>query len=57
MNDKMIMNNNTECYGVSYIPLRCPKCNSKKVRCYSSHPPIRYHVCKNCGQNFKSIEE
>ncbi len=25
-------------YGVIFIPLRCPKCNTKNVKCYSSHP-------------------
>jgi transposase-like protein len=44
-------------YGVVFIPLRCPKCRSKKVKCYGSHVPVRYHVCKACGYNFKSIEQ
>ncbi len=43
-------------YGVPFIPIRCPKCNSKEVRCYVSRPPIRYHVCKECGKKFKSVE-
>jgi len=43
-------------YGVHFIPLKCPKCRSKNVRCYSSHPPIRYHICNKCGHNFKSLE-
>lgn len=48
--------NDSEDYGVRFIPLRCPKCKSKDVRCYSSHPPIRYHICRKCGYNFKSVE-
>lgn len=44
-------------YGVIYIPLKCPKCGSKKIKCYGTHAPIRYHYCKACGHNFKSIEE
>ena len=48
--------NDSEDYGVKFIPLRCPKCRSKDVRCYSSHPPIRYHICQKCGYNFKSVE-
>ena len=48
--------NDNEDYGVRFIPLRCPKCKSKDVRCYSSHPPVRYHVCRKCGKNFKSVE-
>ena len=49
--------NDANDYGVRFIPLKCPKCKSKNVRCYSSHPPIRYHVCNKCGHNFKSLEE
>jgi len=45
-----------EDYGVKFYPLRCPKCSSKDVKCYSSHPPIRYHYCRKCGHNFKSVE-
>lgn len=44
-------------YGILFIPLRCPKCKSKRIKCYSSRPPIRYHYCKDCGCNFKSIEK
>ena len=44
-------------YGVLFIPLRCPRCASKKVKCYGSHPPVRYHYCKRCGYNFKSVEK
>lgn len=43
-------------YGIIYIPIRCPKCNSKDVKCTRSMPPIRYHKCKTCGYNFKSRE-
>jgi ribosomal protein S27E len=43
-------------YGVRFIPIRCPKCRSKDNKCYSSHPPIRYHICNKCGHNFKSVE-
>ena len=44
-------------YAVKFIPLKCPKCGSKKIRSYACHPPVRYHRCKSCGHNFKSIEE
>jgi predicted RNA-binding Zn-ribbon protein involved in translation (DUF1610 family) len=44
-------------YGVKYIPLKCPKCGSKKVKCYATYLPTRYHTCKSCGHKFKSIEE
>jgi hypothetical protein len=43
-------------YGVIFIPLKCPKCRSKNIKCHTSNPPIRYHVCKDCGHKFKSIE-
>jgi hypothetical protein len=43
-------------YGVQFIPLRCPQCQSKDVRCYVSRPPVRYHVCRECGKKFKSVE-
>jgi len=44
-------------YGVTFFPVRCPRCKSTNVRCYASHPPVRYHKCKKCGFNFKSIEK
>lgn len=43
-------------YGVIFIPLRCPRCHSKDVKCHTSRPPIRYHTCRKCGYKFKSIE-
>lgn len=45
-----------EDYGVRFVPLKCPKCRSKDVRCYKSNPPIRYHICRECSYNFKSVE-
>jgi len=43
---------------VMYMKVRCPKCRSTKVPVYdSSHLPIRYHKCSECGHNFKSIEK
>jgi len=43
-------------YSVLYTPIRCPRCKSKNIRCYVTRPPVRYHTCKNCGVNFKSVE-
>jgi len=43
-------------YGVTYYPLKCPKCGSKENKCYSSTPPVRYHKCYVCGHRFKSRE-
>lgn len=43
---------------VLYMRVRCPKCRSEKCPVYdSSHLPIRYHKCTDCGYNFKSIEK
>lgn len=44
-------------YGVRFIPVKCPKCKSKKITCYASRLPIRYHRCRDCGTCFKSVEE
>ena len=46
-----------EDYGIPFYPLKCPGCGSKNNRCYSTHLPIRYHVCRDCGKNFKSVEQ
>ncbi len=43
-------------YGVTFIPIKCPRCGSKKVKCYSSRPGIRYYRCKDCQHRFKAIE-
>ena len=43
--------------GIIYVPIRCPFCQSKNNKCYTSRPPIRYHICKDCGMRFKSIEQ
>ena len=43
---------------VKYLRVKCPECRSYRVPVYdSSHLPIRYHKCKDCGFLFKSIEE
>lgn len=46
--------------GVIFYPVRCPDCESDRVKCYSSEPPgpnrVRYHLCRACGKRFKSIE-
>ena len=43
--------------GVTYHILRCPECNSDQVRVTRTVRPIRYHKCKDCGCNFKSVEQ
>jgi len=43
---------------VKYLRIKCPKCKSYRVPVYdSSHLPIRYHKCTDCGFCFKSVEE
>jgi len=42
---------------IIYSPIKCPYCKSKNAKVYSTKFPIRYHTCKNCGANFKSVEE
>ena len=42
---------------VIYHVLRCPKCNSPKVRVYRTMLPVRYHKCHECGHRFKSVEK
>ncbi|OGW89760.1 MAG: hypothetical protein A3E74_06335 [Omnitrophica bacterium RIFCSPHIGHO2_12_FULL_44_12] len=44
-------------YAVTYHAIRCPRCGSKKCKCYHSAAPIRYHKCRACSMNFKSVEE
>jgi len=40
-----------------YDRAHCPQCGSRRVPVYSSsHLPIRYHRCRDCGCTFKSIE-
>jgi transposase-like protein len=43
-------------YGVTFYPLKCPRCASKKVKCYHTESPVRYHKCKECQFKFKSRE-
>ena len=45
---------NTDC--ILFIPLRCPKCRSKKITFANKDGRLRYHTCE-CGHKFKSIEQ
>lgn len=40
-----------------HIPLRCPACRSRKVRCYGADKPILYYKCVNCEIKFKVLEK
>lgn len=44
---------------VRHIVLRCPKCNSRRVKCYGAVArPVLYYQCLelNCCEKFKVIE-
>jgi len=40
-----------------HIPLRCPACRSRKVRCYGADKPILYYKCVDCENKFKVLEK
>jgi hypothetical protein len=43
---------------VLWTRVRCPQCGSSDCPVVnSSHVPIRYHKCRQCGHSFKSIEK
>ena len=42
---------------VLWTRVRCPQCGSEDCPVYdSAHVPVRYHKCRVCGWNFKSVE-
>lgn len=48
--------------GVEFPVLRCPACRSKHVKTrntlgWQDGMRLRYHVCEDCGERFKSLEE
>ena len=40
-----------------HIPLKCPGCRSRKVRCYGADKPILYYKCVDCDLKFKVLEK
>ena len=40
-----------------HIPLKCPGCRSRKVRCYGADKPVLYYKCVDCEFKFKVIEK
>ena len=42
---------------VAYQPVQCPDCRSTDVPVQRTVMPVRYHHCRNCGTNFKSVEK
>lgn len=53
---KTILKDNAP-YGIFYYPIKCPKCKTKNVKCYSVRPGVRYYRCKDCKWKFKAIEK
>ena len=39
-----------------HVPLKCPGCRSRSVRCYGADKPILYYKCYECGFKFKVRE-
>ena len=48
-------------YGVTWKPIRCPKCDKKTIKItktvQTETNPIRYCECKSCKKTFKAVEE
>jgi uncharacterized Zn finger protein len=42
---------------VLYQPVQCPSCRSTDVPVQRTVGSVRYHHCRACGQNFKSVEK
>jgi transcription elongation factor Elf1 len=42
---------------VAYRPVKCPECGSLDVPVQRTALPVRYHQCRACGANFKSVEK
>ena len=45
-----------ERYKVKWVPIRCPKCKSKRKRTGKVDGRVRYHKCLDCDTNYASIE-
>ncbi len=43
--------------GVPYTPVRCPRCKAGDVPVQHTAGRTRYHVCRRCSLNFKSVEK
>jgi transposase-like protein len=39
------------------IKIKCPRCVSKKIKCYGKDKPVLYYRCLDCGKKFKVIEK
>ncbi len=43
--------------GVPYVPARCPRCKGNDAPVQHTSGRTRYHLCRRCGLNFKSVEK
>ena len=41
---------------ITHIPLRCPGCKSRSIRCYGADRPVLYYRCQDCDLKFKVFE-
>ena len=41
---------------VPFVPWRCPSCGDGKPRTYGQRGLVRYHECRECGLQFRSLE-
>ena len=41
---------------VLYVPIKCPKCESRSHIQYGRAGSTRYHKCKKCELRYKSYE-
>ena len=41
---------------VNFYIFKCPECESRRTRVYSTDLPLRYHICLACGLKFLSRE-
>lgn len=42
---------------VLYVPIKCPKCESRSHIQYGRAGCTRYHKCRPCGLRYKSYEK
>lgn len=41
---------------VPYVPVRCRQCGARHARTTGRHGARRYHLCRECGAQFLSVE-
>lgn len=43
-------------YGVTWMPIRCPRCGTKNIKIRRTVKTVRYCRCNTCKWNFKATE-